>query len=401
MPRYDYVERSGLIIPDTADILAEVRGEFRDAFGEALSVEDETPQGALMVAEAQSRAEAITAAANLANQINPDYAGGVFLDHVAALLGIQRRTATRTVVTGVTLSGQPATIIPTGSRARATSGGEFRLVAAVTLGGGGTGTGTFEAVETGPVAAAAGTLTVVVDAVLGWDSVTNPTAGALGVDEESDEALRLRRRNVLALQGLSTTEAISAEVLGVEGVRSLLIRENTTNANLVLGPVTLVPHSIYACVDGGAAQEIGEALFRAKTAGAAFNGAEAVNVTDPITGVINEVLFDLPQAQDFLVRVSVRRGTFSGDIPGTVTDAVVRYANGEIDGETGFIVGGSVSPFEIAGAIAREAPGLFVALVEVRNTSAPGGGTWETTEISLAINEVARAIPGSVTVIVL
>jgi hypothetical protein len=128
MPAYSYLTTTGTIIPDTADLKAEVQAEFRAALGSDLSIEDETPQGVLIVGEVQSRSAAAANNAALANQINPDVSGGVFLDALSALSGLQRAAATVTVVSGVELTGVPGTVIPTGTRARTSAGDVFALV---------------------------------------------------------------------------------------------------------------------------------------------------------------------------------------------------------------------------------------------------------------------------------
>ena len=48
-----------------------------------------------------------------------------------------------------------------------------------------------------------------------------PRAAIIGTDEESDFASRQRRRNTLALQGISTSEAVTSRLYAIDGVRSL------------------------------------------------------------------------------------------------------------------------------------------------------------------------------------
>src|SRR5690606_41600125 len=105
------------IIPDTADIRSDVESEWRAAFGDDLVTTPETPQGVIITLMTQARdAVARTNAAN-ANQINPDVAGGVFLDALMSFTGGERRAATRSTISGVVFSGVPGTVIPAGSRA--------------------------------------------------------------------------------------------------------------------------------------------------------------------------------------------------------------------------------------------------------------------------------------------
>lgn len=393
---YDFLTLTGTVVPDTSTLKAEVQAEFRAALGDDLSLDDETPQGVLIIGEVQSRAAAAANNAALANQINPDIAGGVFLDAVCALLGEERAAETRTLVRDVNLFGVAGTFLPAGTRARTPAGDVFATVGAVTLTVGATQVD-FLAVEGGPRPAGPGSLIVIVDAILGWEVVFNPNAGVLGALVQSDESLRLVRRQTLARQGLSTPEAVVSDLYALDDVRSLQFRENVTSSPLVIpGLYALEPHSIWVCVDGGTDEDVALALLGAKTAGAGWNGGVIVVVTEPSSGQDYEVLFDRPTDVPMLVRVTARRGTYVGDLFSLVQTAVLDYVSGNIPGERGLVVGGNVSPFEIAGAIGIRAAGVFVVKVEVAPASS---GVYQTDEYVIDIDELATVAAGSITLV--
>ena len=66
-----------------------------------------------------------------------------------------------------------------------------------------------------------------------------------------------------------------------------------------------------------------------------------------------------------LVRVTVRVVSTLVDAQTAVRAAVQAYANGLIEGEDGFIVGGDVSPYELAFAVNSFEPGIYVQKVEL------------------------------------
>ena len=398
MANYQFITPTGTVVPDTALLLSEVEQEFKNAFGADLVVTPDTPQGVLIAGETSARAAVAENNAQLANQINPNLAGGVFLDAICALLGLGRATATRTLVRDVTLAGQPSTLIPAGTRAATAAGDLFETVGGTVLDSLGAGTINFQSVEYGPVPCGAGDLTVVVDAVLGWETVTNASAGVPGTAEQSDESLRDLRRRTLARQGISVNEAITSDVQAVDGVKSMQYRENIAPTTQVIDGISLVAHSIWACVDGGSDEDIARALLDNKTCGAAWNGAVSVAVTDEFTGQDYTVLFDRPTDIPMLIRVTVRQANFLGNVTTSVRDAVLAYARGEIPGERGFVVGASVSPFEIAGGVSYFAPGLFVTLVEVATVA---GVVYQSTEYALALDEVASTAEGYITVVII
>ena len=155
MSDYEYITSQGVVVPDTSNILSEVQQDYKDAFGDDLIVTSDTPQGVLITGETLSRDEVVNNNASLANQINPNVAGGVFLDSIAALSGLERTQATRSVVTAQ-VTGVASTIIPIGSKASTTDGDEFESLSSVVLDASGNGEVDFRAIEYGAISCASG-----------------------------------------------------------------------------------------------------------------------------------------------------------------------------------------------------------------------------------------------------
>lgn len=398
MADYAYITSTGVVIPDTADLLGTVQDEFREAFGQDLDVSPETPQGVLITAEVEARDAVARNNAELANQINPNLAGGVFLDAIWQLTGGQRIAATKTIVRNVTLAGVAGTTVNAGSRVSlGAAGAQFELISTVVLDTGGAGVGTFQAVVAGATPVAAEALDTIVSSVLGWESVTNPAAGETGADEETDLAARRRRRQTLAIQGVALPEAITSILYATDGVRSLSFRENATDAAVTIEGVDLSPHSIYACVDGGTDIDVARALLRKKSLGAGWNGGTTVTVTDPFSGQDYAVSFDRPELVPVYVRVTVAlNGASYPDAPTVVREAMLAYANGEQDGEVGLAVGSNVSPFELGAAVNREAAPLYVRSV----TLSTDGVTYSAAEIPITIAQKAVLTAGGIAVTV-
>lgn len=396
MADYNFVSSRGVVVPDTATTRAQVEAEWREAFGQDLDVSPDTPQGVLITAEVESRDAVARNNAEVANQINPDIASGIWLDAIWRLTGGYRRPATPSMLQGVQFGGQPGTLIPAGSEAAVADSGErFATVADITLDGAGVATGTMQSVNLGRIACPVGALDTIATTVLGWETVNNPVAAIVGTGEESDFASRQRRRNTLALQGISLSEAVTSRLYAVDGVRSLVFRENILPTSEVIDGITLAPHSIYACVSGGDDADIAQALLETKTAGAAWNGSVLVNVIDPFSGQTYPVRFERPTPVLLYIRVTVRATPL--DAESLVRNAIINYANGLNDGEPGFAVGEDVSPFELAGAINQAEPRLFVMKVEI---STDGGLTYTTNDAVIDITKVATVTSGSISVVV-
>ena len=398
MANYTFITATGTVVPDTATTRTEVVNEYRGVFGDDFITDPETPEGMLIDAETTSRQSVARNNAAIANQINPNLAGGIFLDAIWALTGGQRVASTRST-TSATITGVANTSIPAGSRARTTQGAEFRTVNPVTIPVSGTLTGVaFESVNVGAVEAGAGQLSNIVDSILGWETVTNPAAATPGRNTENDEVSRNRRRQTIGLQGRSVAVAVSSNVMNVQGVRSLAFRENFTNATQVIDGITLVAHSVWAAVDGGADADIGAALLRSKTAGAAWNGSTSVNVLEPASGQTYVVRFDRPTSRPVAIRAMVRRTSNVSDPITAVRESVLRYARGEIPGEPGLSVGSDVSPFEIAGAVNIDNPAVYIVRVEVAN--AAQSPAYSTNVLPVALNEVATVNSPDIVVVI-
>lgn len=396
MADYQYINETGTIVPDTADIQTGVQNEYRAAFGADLDVTPSTPQGLLITAETLARDAVVRNNAALANQINPNLAAGIFLDAICALTALERDAATFSTVTA-TMTGVNGTIIPEGARAQTSNNDIFESTQTVTITGG-TATAIFRAIESGPIACASGALNQIVDAVLGWETIDNVAGAELGQEQQSDQSLRTLRKLTLAIQGVALPEAIISGVMVVEGVKSMTFRENVTNATATIDGKSLLAHSVYACVDGGTDSDVAKALLANKSLGANWNGAVTVNVTEPLSGQAYAVKFDRPTAVPVLVRTWVRSDSVLLDPITSTKDAIMAYVNGELEGERGFVVGADVSSFELAGAVNRNAPGIYVQKLE---TSDDAGVSWSSDEIPIGIDQKATLLVTNISVTVI
>jgi hypothetical protein len=400
---YKYIEPQGVIVPDTSVISDMVIEEYKDVFGQDLITTPNTPQGTLIAAEIQARDGIAINNSLLANQINPNLAGGIFLDAILALTGSQRTAATFSTVVG-TVTGVVGTIIPAGSQAQETVGQKiFQTTTMVTIPVGGSIDVTFQALDPGPVGVTPGTLTQIVSLVIGWETVTNANAAVLGTNTQSDDAARGFRKATLGVQGMGLAVSILSGIYAVPNVKSATFRENIANIVTVIDGVTMQPHSIYLCVDGGTDLDIATTLVARKNAGAAYTNGAGIPVTvpftEPFSGQVMSIKFDRPTPVPILVRVTIKANTSLSDPQTSVKNAIVDYANGLIPGEPGFTVGTSVSPYELSGAINYYNRAIFVTLVEI-SYGPPDPLSYVTTTLPIAIFEIATISASNITVII-
>lgn len=124
-----------------------------------------------------------------------------------------------------------------------------------------------------------------------------------------------------------------------------------------------------------------------------------VNVVEPASGQTYAVSFDRPAQIDILVKVTTTNGNAAN-----ITQAILDYAaglvqvtdqNGSIGTLPGFVVGASVSPFDIAGAILAENPGTYLSSVQISLTSPIN---FTSNPIPIGVNQQAFVQPSFITV---
>lgn len=394
---YQYVTDTGVIVPDTADLLETVQNEYKQALGEDLNLNPSTPQGRLIEAETLSRSQLLEATAIMANVINPEKSFGIYLDALCGLSGITRIAGSSSRVLA-SIQGVPGTVIPAGSRAKNAFSSVWYLENGITIPATGVQTAYFLSEQLGQVDCPVGSLTSIVDAILGWETITNNLPAEPGVLPESDEELRQRRKKNL-YRGAALIPSIKARLNLVPNIRSSFVYENYTSAPITYQGITINAHSIYAVADGGTDQDVAQALFETKSDGCGYTGNVTVTVKDSSYGIDYPVSFNRPVQVPVTVNITVNVSGSSGISAGlqeAVKNAVLAYEAGEVEQVEGLKVGTNVSPFEIASAVSIQIPELFVSSVQV----AKQGQSPATDVIPININQVATISSDDITVTV-
>ena len=402
MAVYNYIVPTGLVEVDTGFINTQVQDEYKATFGLDLVVTPNTPQGLLITSETLARRAVADNNAALANQINPNIAGGIFLDAIMALTGSFRSAAIPNFLTA-TLNGVPGTIIPAGAQASDTAfNNTYFLTATVTIPAGGAVTGvTFQAVQDGVLPFTNGTLTNILTQVLGWETITDSALTSQGAATQSDVQAREFRRRTLASQGTSLSEAITSACFNVDGVTSLAFIENIASTTEVLYGVTMVSHSIYVCINGGESEDIAYALTNSKSAGASYNNSfgvnEAVTILVPFSNQSLTALFDRPNLIDIYVNMTVEILIPLQTPVANLKQAILNYVAGNVNNVQGLGVGINVSPFEISAAVGIQYPGVYIQDCEISLTSGSG---FAAEEILINKWEIANILEGFIDITV-
>lgn len=377
----------GIVSPSTSEIKETVQGIFTNAFGTDLSLDDATPQGVLIDGIAQLKQQANSVLLYIANQFNPEIASGIFQDALANLYFIQRKYATHSIVTcrcigvnGTVLNGIPDTNNPTRvpAMAQSANGDIFECVTGGIIGDPDENNNyqtpgyidlAFRSVETGPISCALGTVNRIYQAIVGWDSVNNSSSGTPGINEESRSEFEKRRVESLALQATGSLGAVQSGIANLTGIEDYKVWENVTDSSVTYRGVTLSPHSIWVCVNSAvSADEIGEVIYKNKSAGCDTNGSQTCSYTDSLTGVTYDFYYDNPTDVDVYVKVLVQSAV-PPEVELAIKQAVWDKFNGA-DGSTAITIGDTV----YAGKFFSALSGIEANVVQIQVSKTSSSG---------------------------
>lgn len=273
----------GITSPTYQEILDGTLEDLNQALGGTMDKDVTTPQGQIAVSMAYSINQKNEQFLYLANQFDPNYASGRFQDAIASLYFLERIPARGTTVTA-RCTGLVGTVIPSGNSAIDDSGYIYYSTESKTIGADGYVDVIFVNQTTGAIACPSGSLNKIYKAVIGWDSIVNLSAGALGQDQESRNNFEYRRRNSVALNSQNQNLSVQASVLSVSGVVDAYVYSNDTGQEISYGSTSyeIPAHSLLISVYGGDSDDIAMAIFNKKNAGCGMvgNTSKTITITD-------------------------------------------------------------------------------------------------------------------------
>jgi uncharacterized phage protein gp47/JayE len=319
------VTDTGFVIKTLAETLEDIEAEQRNQIGGNLNQSASSLLGTLNGIFADHITQLYEVAAAQSAAMDPETATGTALDYLASLAGLTRRAATFSTVS-LTFTVDQAITIPAGTVVSVDGDPDitFATDADVVCGAAGDFAAAATAETTGPVNAAAGTLTVLESTVTGVTAVTNALDATQGNDIETDAELRDRRVAALANAGAGTAAAVRAAVLEVENVTEAEVFSNRTNATDADG---LPAHSIEVLVAGGTDDDIAQAIHDTAAAadGLHSSTADSGSATD-YAGNSVTIPFTRPTDVALVVEVDIE---VDGSLYGVSGDTNVQTAIAE------------------------------------------------------------------------
>ena len=207
------------------------------------------------------------------------------MDDHGSLLNNERRSGTKSTAT-VTFTGTATTVVPEETRMRNSNNQIFLTIESATVPTGGSVDVNCEAENTGPISAPAGTLTSLIDVIIGISSIDNTQDAIVGGDEELDSVYKQRLESQSMINAASFTESVEDRVSLVSGITRLKVIGNDSDEFVVIrgGPETansadamaagvdsgddgIKPGKLWVIAKGGTDEDISIAIRNSKTGG--------------------------------------------------------------------------------------------------------------------------------------
>lgn len=378
---------NGFVAPTEGAILAGRQQDIDDAFGGGLNPALETPQGQIASSDTAIIGNVNDLFLAVQQLVDPAYSYGRYQDGIARIYFIERNPAEPTVVSCL-CTGLVGTRIPEGTRAQDAQGNQYISTQDAVIGSGGNVTVSFSNVVFGPIPCPADSLTVIFQAIPGWDTINNPADGVIGRDTETRQEFEDRRRLSTAKNAQGSLPSVLGEVLAVPGVVDAFVTENVLNSPLTINGFTLGPNSLYVAVVGGDSDAVAKAIWTKKAPGCAYNGNTVVTVYDE-SQYYNEpfpaydVKFEIPSPLPILFFVNIAN---NAQVPSTAAvqiRAVITAAFTGSDGGPRARIGAKLFASRFYAGVASL--GAWVEIISITIGSTNNAGTAQFTA-SIATN---------------
>lgn len=253
--------------------------------------------------------------------------------------------------------------------------------------------GKVEAEEEGDITVPSNAVTTILSSVSGLESTYNPEAYVLGRERETDEDYRKRILLSQQSSGKATLEAIRSQILNVTGVTTVLVVENDQNTVDSNG---IPAKSFETVVQGGASEDIAQAIWDSKPAGISTFGSSTENIT--YNGIQYSVLFTRPSSVNLAVLVEYStydEESFPANGASVISDAVLNFINN-------LEVNEDVIPKRALGSIYSSVNGINDLTVSIQQITSSGdpvvSANWQTDKLAVNFKQFANTTSSDITV---
>lgn len=280
------LDSTGVSVPDYSDIFAQLSSQYQSIYGADAVLDPDTQDGQFLAIFAQAVSDCGNAAQDVFNAFSLNSAQGAGLSSLVKLTGVRRAAASYSVDSLVIIGTANITITNGQVGDNLGQGTIWNLPATVTIPNSGTITVSIISTTPGATVFTPGEITSILTPTFGWNSASNVGPSTPGAPVQTDSQLRQSASNSIGGPANTILASIYAAINGVANVSRFFVYENDTDVVDANGQGA---HSIYAVVQGGASQDIVNAIGRTKSPGTTTLGTTSGTFVDTkgVPNVIN------------------------------------------------------------------------------------------------------------------
>ena len=318
------INENGIQIQTLAEILDNIKNGTADylgmlqIYGATINLSPNSPDGQMINIIAQAKLDILELANQIYASFDPDQAVGTQLDQRCAINGVMRAAGSYTlqqveitVNQSVTLIGIDEEPVSGAFTVQDGAGNLYSPLTTTNIASAGTQTVVFQARTLGAVESSPNTITTITTVQAGVTACNNPSGPtSVGLIEETDAALRIRRQNSVALPSQGFLEGLQGSLLDIDGVIQAKVLENDTDSTDANG----IPRSaIWVIVLGGSNEDVAQAIYLKRGAGCGMKGAVTVPITQ-VDGTTFNVKFGRPISEPLYIKFDLAAITGSIDV---------------------------------------------------------------------------------------
>lgn len=318
----DQITKDGIQISTASEIAnniingtANTQG-LKDIFGNDTNFDQDSPDAQLVNIFAQAKRDLSELAVQIFNSFDPDQASGSVLDARVLYNGVIRKGGTYTQVPitiecsqEVTLRGVDNLLTEQEIKEAGVftiqdyNGNIYYLMNSETFPAGTNESITFRAQYMGATQSLKNSIDQIVTPQRGVLSVNNPNPPlVIGVEQETDEQLKLRRSRAVGLGMLGSVEVMQASLRQIANVTDACVFENNTGTPTEDG---IPSHSVWVIVRGGTEVDIANCIYLRLNAGCGMRGSTVVPI-ETIFGEEFDIKYDKAVKENLSIRITAR-----------------------------------------------------------------------------------------------
>ncbi len=290
---------------------------LKGIYGQDINIDQDSPDAQNVNIYAQAARDALELAVNVFNSFDPDQASGDTLDARVIYNGVQRKSGEPTQITVNLTFTAGATIYginddETGSRENVytiadDNGNIFYLLNTRTESQAGVYSCLFVSALIGDIYVKPDLEMAIVNPVRYVTRAVYANSKVAGFEQETDEALRIRRAKAVGVGMLGSVEVLQSSLRQLPLVKEAVVFENHTAYTDADG---IPPHSVWVIVRGGTDEVVASCIYLRLNAGCGMKGSTTVYVKT-IDNSYFPIVFDRAVEENVSVKFTVTAENFT------------------------------------------------------------------------------------------